>query len=146
MTRTLAEPSGLQHQFTSMQLPLCSKVLLHRWDYSETMTEAIHRLCSSRPGMLALLSTDSEHVLDLLLEAQRFFGKQLAGGVDLGTAQSRLIADLGNRHRRKVLLAISESSCQLATRAKALQRGSSLKSVEVASVITSSIVTAAIRR
>ena len=96
--------------------------------------------------MLALLSTDSKHVLDLLLEAQRFFGKQLAGGVDPGTAQSRLIADLGNRHRRNVLLAISESSCQLATRAKALQRGSSLKSVEVASVITSSIVTAAIRR
>lgn len=109
------------------------------------MSDALHRLCSSHPGTLALLKADKAHVLELIFESQRFF-KERQAEADSDTPQSLLIADFGNRHRRKTLLSISKSSCQLAMKARDVQRGTVLKSVEVASIITSSMVTDMIRR
>lgn len=120
--------------------------MLCRWDYSETMREAIGRLFTSRRQMLALLDADKSHVLDLIKGAQRYFDDSAA---DIAAAQesaTRSIEDVGDRHRRKTLHSIAARARRLALRVTEQQRNKRAENLQVASTITSSIVTDMVNR
>ncbi|KAL0029268.1 hypothetical protein WJX79_006326 [Trebouxia sp. C0005] len=117
----------------------------HWWDYSETMHEACGRLFTSRRKVLATLDSDKAHVLELIKEAQRFFEiEQDATGLENDAVRS--IDDVGDRHRRKTLRAIAARARLLALRVTEQQRSKRTQNLQVASTITSSIITDMVSR
>lgn len=117
----------------------------HWWDYSETMREALGRLFTSRQKVLALLDSDKAHVLDLIKEAQRYFeSAQEAAAAD--DARTRSIEDVSDRHRRKTLRIIAARARLLALRVTEQQRSKRTQNLQVASTITSSIITDMVSR
>ena len=117
----------------------------HWWDYSETMREALGRLFTSRQKVLALLDSDKAHVLDLIKEAQRYFeSAQEAAAAD--DACTRSIEDVSDRHRRKTLRIIAARARLLALRVTEQQRSKRTQNLQVASTITSSIITDMVSR
>ena len=119
----------------------------HWWDYSETMREALGRLFTSRQKVLALLDSDKAHVLDLIKEAQRYFeSAQEAAAADDARARTRSIEDVSDRHRRKTLRIIAARARLLALRVTEQQRSKRTQNLQVASTITSSIITDMVSR
>ncbi|KAL0039208.1 hypothetical protein WJX77_011442 [Trebouxia sp. C0004] len=117
----------------------------HWWEYSETMHEACARLFTSRRKVLAILDSDKAHVLELIKEAQRFFdNEQDAAGHEHNAVRS--IDDVGDRHRRKTLHAIAARARLLALRVTEQQRSKRTQNLQVASTITSSIITDMVSR
>ncbi|KAL0047060.1 hypothetical protein WJX82_005420 [Trebouxia sp. C0006] len=117
----------------------------HWWEYSETMHEACGRLFTSRRKVLATLDSDKAHVLELIKEAQRFYeNEQDATGLENNAVRS--IDDVGDRHRRKTLHAIAAWARLLALRVTEQQRSKRTQNLQVASTITSSIITDMVSR
>lgn len=95
--------------------------------------------------MLALLDSDRAHVLDLIKAAQRYFEDvQEAAAAD--EIAPRSIEDIGNRHRRKTLRKIAARARFLALRVTEQQRSRRTQNLQVASTITSSIITDMVSR
>lgn len=101
---------------------------------------------SSRREMLALFDADKSHVLDLIKEAQRFFEESAQDATAAEEAATRSIEDISDRHRRKTLRAIAARAERLALRVTEQQRNKRAENLQVASTITSSIVTDMVNR
>lgn len=109
------------------------------------MHEACGRLFSSRRKVLAILEADKGHVLELIKEAQRFFAnEQDAAAADDNIVRS--IDDVSNRHRRDTLRAIAAQARCLALQVTQRQRSKRTQNLQVASTITSSIITDMVNR
>ena len=111
-----------------------------RWDYSETIKEALGRLFTSRHKVLAGLDVDKSHILDLIKEAQRFFKDSPQEAAAAEETATRSVEDVGDRHRRKTLRSIAARARRLALRVTEQQRKKRAGNLQVASTITSSIV------
>lgn len=117
-----------------------------RWDYSETIREALGRLFTSRRKVLAVLDADRSHVLDLIKEAQRYFEDSAQTVAAAEETASRSVEDVGDSHRRKTLRTIADRARRLALRATEQQRNKRAETLQVASTITSSIVADMVNR
>ena len=93
-----------------------------RWDYSETIREALGRLFTSRRKVLAVLDADKSHVLDLIKEAQRYFEDSAQDVAAREETATRCVDDVGDRHRRKTLRSIADRARRLALRVTEQQR------------------------
>lgn len=111
-----------------------------RWDYSETMREALGRLFTSRRKVLAGLDVDKSHILDLIKEAQRFFEVSTQDVAAAEETATRSVEDVSDRHRRKTLRSIAARARRLALRVTEQQRNKRADNLQLASTITSSIV------
>jgi hypothetical protein len=109
------------------------------------MHEACGRLFTSRRKVLATLDADKAHVLELIKEAQRFFENE-QDATALENDAVRSIDDVGDRHRRKTLHAIAARARLLALRVTEQQRSKRTQNLQVASTITSSIITDMVSR
>ncbi|KAL3162410.1 hypothetical protein ABBQ32_010081 [Trebouxia sp. C0010 RCD-2024] len=112
----------------------------HWWDYSETIREALGRLFTSRPKVLALLDADKSHVLDLIKEGQRYFEDSAQDVAAVEETATRSVEDVGDRHRRQTLRSIADRARRLALRVTEQQRNKRAETLQVASTITLSIV------
>ncbi len=109
------------------------------------MHEALGRLCASRTKVLAILDADKSHVLELIKEAQRYFENELEATASEGVI-ARSIEDVSDRHRRKTLRIIAARARTLALRVTEQQRSKRTQNLQVASTITSSIITDMVNR
>ena len=110
------------------------------------MREALDRLFTSRRKVLALLDADKSHVLDLIKEAQRYFEDSPEDVAAAEETATRSIEDVGDRHRRKTLRSTAARARRLALRVTEQQRNKRAETLQVASTITSSIVTDLVNR
>ena len=117
-----------------------------RWDYSETIREALGRLFTTRRKVLAGLEIDKSHILDLIKEAQRFFEDSPQVVAAAEETATRSVEDVGDRHRRKTLRSIAARARGLALRVTEQQRNKRAENLQVASTITSSIVSDMVNR
>ena len=118
---------------------------MYRWEYSDTMEEALGRLFSSRQGKLAGLDSDRAHVLELIKESHRYFddAQETAAVKD---TQLCSIDSIANRHRRKSLRKIAASAQHLTLQVMQQQRSVTIENICVASTITSSIISSMVNR
>ena len=91
----------------------------------------------SRADALAMLQADRTHVAELIVEAQQYYAEDCEAVCGMSTKK---IGDVGNRHRRKTLLSLSDYSGYLGMKATKLQGLQATESVVVSSTITASIV------
>ena len=96
--------------------------------------------------MLAILEADKSHVLDLIKESQRFFEDSPEDIAAAEETAARSIEDVAARHRRKTLRAIAARARRLALRVTEQQRNKRAENLQVASTITSSIITDMVNR
>lgn len=112
-----------------------------RWDYSETCQEAFGRLFTSHRKTLAILDADQKHILELIKAAQPYFQSNDQNDSQSDEHEQRSIEDIYNRHRRSSLYAVANKARMLALRVTEKQRAKRTQGLQVASTITSSILT-----
>lgn len=117
-----------------------------RWDYSETCHEAFGRLLLSHDKTTAVLDTDQKHILELIGAAQPYFQNKDHKTSLSGEHGQQSIEDIYNRHRRSSLYAVANKARILALGVAKQQHAKRTQGLQVASTITSSILTSMANR
>ena len=96
---------------------------------------------TSHRKTLAALDNDQKHILQLITAAQPYFQSKDQNSGESEEHEQRSIEDIYNRHRRNSLYAVADKARMLAMRVTERQRAKRTQNLQVASTITSSILT-----